>query len=893
MKLFQSYSLSMFRAFKAHLFLLVVLFFVVGFPSSASVFSSTIILDSADSISVVETIVDTNDTKPLEVIDPVIETVKKDNNDTAVSTASSNQDSGGHKEKSVVVETEIESEEINFPPLALLLQNQIPADVSPLWSKKIDDTTFNGPTLNDQDRYGVSIANLGDLDGNGATDVAVGSHRSDVGGLDRGEVFIHFRNLDGSLKSTAVINNSTPGAPVVSDLDIFGVSVANIGDLNGDGVTDIAVGSYGDDVGGNNRGAIYIIFLNTDGSVKSFKKIDDNTANGPELANDDRYGASIANIGDRDGDGKNDIAVGAQFNFASGVDAGGAMFVHFLNTDGSIKSTKTFNNTTPNITPVGMSIDSADYYGLSIADLGDINNDGVRDIAVGAVGDNSMGTSTGAFYIHFMKANNDIASTVKINADTPNGPSLHALDYYGTIANIGDLDGDGTNDVAVGAETFPDLENELDGEINQGIIYIHFLNPDGSIKSSLKIDGTTPGGPVLNNEDYYGTSVANMGDLNGDGKNDIAVGAFWDDAGGVNRGAIYIHYLFSSGGGNTLDAGFTISKTTMSLGENGGTDTATVVLDKQPTSTVVFNIVAASTDDITVSPATLTFTTSNWNIPQMITVTAVNDFVSVNETATVTISVNDALSDDEFDPLADKVITITLINDDSTDNGGGGGGGGNHHRSSSGGSSNDTVGVVLGASTSLSCEVSPYLTKPIKFGANNNPADVRLLEMYLNTYEGANIPVDGMYSQDDFNRVVVWQEKYANEVLKPWGITKGTGYVFMTSLQKIKQIHKAACDLAEVPTQILSCSNPILLPEKTITAGLVNDLESVKLLEKYLNTYEGASLIVDGVYSQADISAVMKWQGVGASGNVLESDLAKIKQKHLARCSLFVTPPEF
>ena len=81
--------------------------------------------------------------------------------------------------------------------------------------------------------------------------------------------------------------------------------------MNSDGVNDLAVGAYGDDDSGGARGAVHIMFMNTDGSVDSTVEINDSTTNGPELEDDDSFGRSVANIGDLDGNGINDLAVGA------------------------------------------------------------------------------------------------------------------------------------------------------------------------------------------------------------------------------------------------------------------------------------------------------------------------------------------------------------------------------------------------------------------------------------------------------------------------------------------------------------------------------------------------------------------------------------------------------
>jgi hypothetical protein len=96
-------------------------------------------------------------------------------------------------------------------------------------------------------------------------------------------------------------------------MDWFGTSVANLGDVDDDGVIDLAVGAIQDtDGGGNARGAVWILFLNTDGSVKSHQKISDTEGNFTGILDDnDSFGMSVAGLGDLDDDGVEDLAVGA------------------------------------------------------------------------------------------------------------------------------------------------------------------------------------------------------------------------------------------------------------------------------------------------------------------------------------------------------------------------------------------------------------------------------------------------------------------------------------------------------------------------------------------------------------------------------------------------------
>ena len=105
---------------------------------------------------------------------------------------------------------------------------------------------------------------------------------------------------------------------MLDDGDWFGHSVAFIGDLDGDGATDLAVGAIGDGDGGPIRGVVYVLFLNTDGTVKSHTKISD--TQGGFTGGLDNYDStttrllSVASLGDLDGDGVSDLAVGADMN---------------------------------------------------------------------------------------------------------------------------------------------------------------------------------------------------------------------------------------------------------------------------------------------------------------------------------------------------------------------------------------------------------------------------------------------------------------------------------------------------------------------------------------------------------------------------------------------------
>ena len=244
-------------------------------------------------------------------------------------------DSAGDYELEVVLNAAIEAEyhggldnsEITAPAPAFAIN-----------TSKISHDSGGGPPLHSQEFFGGAIASVGDLDGDGVTDIAVGAAWSD--GF-RGAIYILNLNADGTAKSSQRITYQLGGGPELSANDFFGLSVTSLGDLNGDGITDLAVGAPGDDEGGNGRGAIYILFMNIDGTVNSFQKIARNTGGGPTLADADSFGWSIGSLGDLDGDGVADVAVGAvqdDSGASSGTSNLGALHVLLLNTDGTAKS---------------------------------------------------------------------------------------------------------------------------------------------------------------------------------------------------------------------------------------------------------------------------------------------------------------------------------------------------------------------------------------------------------------------------------------------------------------------------------------------------------------------------------------------------------------------------
>ena len=415
---------------------------------------------------------------------------------------------------------------------------------------EINEDTLDsfGFSLNDNFRFGDSVANIGDLDGDGVNDLAVGAKRDDAsGGNDRGAVYILFMNTDGSPKDITKIDHFTPNGPTLRNVDRFGDSIANMGDLNGDGINDLAVGAVNDDTNSHNKsgganwdaGAVHILFLNRDGSLaRATAVINDFTTNGPVLAEGDAFGMGVANIGDLDGNGYDDLAASAMKDHANDR---GAVHILFMDENGGLaKATEIIDGTTTN----GPTLGNNYWFGGSVANIGDFDGNGVDDLAVGANLCCGGTEDKGALYILFMDEDpgNGLAkATVVIDDTTTNGPTLSDNDRFGNaVANMGDIDGNGVNDLAVGAR----LDDE--GGSSSGAVHILFMNSDGSVEETIEINSSTDKGPTLSAGDAFGTGLAHIGDLNGDGVNDLVVGADTHDGNGgdnAKRGIVYILFL--------------------------------------------------------------------------------------------------------------------------------------------------------------------------------------------------------------------------------------------------------------------------------------------------------------------------------------------------------------
>ncbi len=383
---------------------------------------------------------------------------------------------------------------------------------------------------------GESVKAAGDVNGDGLADVIIGAPFT-----ANGSAYVVLGATAGTaidLDATALDGNNGFRIDGEASGDQLGESVSGAGDVNGDGYDDVIVGATSADV---DAGAGYVVFGGPNGSIGSSLSLSAMTAAqgfkitvpGPGA----EIGRDVSGVGDVNGDGFDDVAVSDNSGDTSFSNAG-TIYVIFGGASPSNINLSSINASN------GMRIEGPQISAFgadSIAAAGDVNGDGIDDLILGIDDVDIPVSNAGASYLVFGAS----PPPSLINLSAPDGVTSFRLtgeensdDGGHSVSGAGDVNGDGYDDVIISAH-----DASPNGAISTGAAYVVFGRPAFS-GSSLNLsvlsgsDGFRLAGEADNDDTGY--SVSGAGDVNGDGFNDVMVGARRADTAEVDAGASYV-----------------------------------------------------------------------------------------------------------------------------------------------------------------------------------------------------------------------------------------------------------------------------------------------------------------------------------------------------------------
>ncbi|MCF0073621.1 FG-GAP-like repeat-containing protein [Dyadobacter sp. CY261] len=367
---------------------------------------------------------------------------------------------------------------------------------------------------------GSSVASAGDVNGDGYSDIVVGAHMYDKGQGDEGAALVWL----GGARGTNIYSQEITG---YQDFCSFGRSVANAGDVNGDGFSDIIVGAYEHNSGQANSGAAYIYYGSLQGiNLNMVTKIENVVGSGG-------LGFSVAGAGDVNGDGFDDVIIGDMSYFVSwnpqkGLVEGAAL-IYYGSNQGLITNT-------PSILKNSQTQSS---FGWTVSSAGDVNGDGYDDVLVGDPNYDKQ-FDEGAAYVYYGSGQGiNTVAAITLEGDQ------QSEQFGGAVSNAGDVNGDGFDDILVGAGFYSNNQSY------SVAAFIFYGSGSGVSNNPTIIENKLP-------DTWNGYSVSGAGDLNGDGFNDIAVGIPDNQAG---DGGTFIYY------GSSAGININSSKTILKIGQ--------------------------------------------------------------------------------------------------------------------------------------------------------------------------------------------------------------------------------------------------------------------------------------------------------------------------------------